>query len=136
MAKYVTRQRKALIEFFEAHADKEMTARQIAEMIEGGPISVSAVYRNLSELEESGLVSRASRPGSREVYYRYVDPEDCRDCLHLSCTKCGKTIHMSPLEADFFTKSIQANERFKLDKTVTVLYGTCRECQNTGEAVK
>ena len=51
MAKYLTRQRKRLLEYLSEHTDEQMTARQIADALTADNISISAVYRNLSALE-------------------------------------------------------------------------------------
>ena len=67
-----------------------MTARQIADALAADNISISAVYRNLSALEEEGLLKRSVREGTREVFYQYIAAEECKDSLHLSCRVCGK----------------------------------------------
>ena len=51
MARYLTRQRKQLLEYLSKHTDEQMTARQIADALTAESISISAVYRNLSALE-------------------------------------------------------------------------------------
>lgn len=83
MPKYMTKQRKALLSFLSAHADEELSARQIAQTLSGEGISISAVYRNLSALEQEGKIRRVSKNGSREVFYQYTDCTACKNCLHL-----------------------------------------------------
>ena len=61
MARYLTRQRKQLLEYLSEHTDEQMTARQIADALTAESISISAVYRNLSALEEDGN-SEAQHP--------------------------------------------------------------------------
>ena len=68
MSKYMTKQRKALLAFLSAHADEELTARQMEQALSEQGISISAVYRNLADLEKEGKVRRSSKSGSREVY--------------------------------------------------------------------
>lgn len=63
MPKYMTKQRKALLSFLSAHADEELSARQIAQTLSGEGISISAVYRNLSALEQEGKIRRVSKNG-------------------------------------------------------------------------
>ncbi|MBQ2429166.1 MAG: hypothetical protein II264_11840 [Ruminococcus sp.] len=50
MPKYMTKQRKALLAFLSGHADEELTAKQLETALSGEGISISAVYRNLSDL--------------------------------------------------------------------------------------
>lgn len=129
MPKYSTRQRTLLREYLAARSDEEMTAREIASALETQGISKSAVYRNLADLEEEGLLKRRTLQGSREIHYRYLGKESCAEALHLSCKVCGRTIHMSSQETEFFVRTIAANDRFLLDRHETVLYGTCRNCR-------
>ena len=136
MTKYATRQRKALLQYLHSHADEQLTARQSGEALSGEEISASAVYRNLAALEEAGQVRRLSKSGAREIFFQYAGAEHCRDCLHLSCKKCGKTIHMDADEAERLIQSVAICDKFKIDKTDTVLYGVCGECQQGKEAQK
>lgn len=57
--KVFDRQRKRLLEYLSEHTDEQMSARQIADALATDEISVSAVYRNLSALEEEGLLKRS-----------------------------------------------------------------------------
>ena len=56
----MTKQRKALLAFLSAHADEELTARQMEQALSEQGISISAVYRNLADLEKEGKVRRKS----------------------------------------------------------------------------
>ena len=77
MARYLTRQRKQLLKYLSEHTDEQMTARQIADALTAESISISAVYRNLSALEEEGILKRSIRENTREVYYQYIAAEGC-----------------------------------------------------------
>ncbi|MDO4882078.1 MAG: transcriptional repressor [Oscillospiraceae bacterium] len=130
MPKYMTKQRKALLAFLEQHADEELSAKIIESELGGMGVSISAVYRNLSDLEKEGKVRRVSKSGSREVYYLYTDAHKCRECLHLSCKKCGKTYHMNAECADMLINTLAQSDDFTIDKSETVLYGVCKDCKN------
>ena len=130
MPKYMTKQRKALLAFLEQHADEELSAKIIESELGGMGVSISAVYRNLSDLEKEGKVRRVSKSGSREVYYLYTDAHECRECLHLSCKKCGKTYHMNAECADKLINTLAQSDDFTIDKSETVLYGVCKDCKN------
>ncbi len=129
MAKYVTNQRRILLEYLCTHHDELLSARAIADALAHENISISAVYRNLAELEKSGEVHRVSKSGSREVYYQYTAAGECRECLHLSCKECGKTYHMSMGAAELVTSSIAKSEMFDIDKSDTIIYGVCKGCR-------
>ncbi len=132
MQKYMTRQRRLLLDYLRAHPDVPLSAGQIAADMQDGPISASAVYRNLSDLEAEGKVRRLSRSGSREVFFQYMDAADCRNCLHLSCTRCGRSFHMHALGAAQLVRDVARNDQFQIDRSESVLYGICRECQAAG----
>ena len=129
MARYSTKQRKILLDFLSAHADAGFSASQIREAIADGSISISAIYRNLAALESEGKIIRIQRAGSREVSYRYADADECAGCIHLSCKKCGKMIHMNHSGAEALIRNVKKQDSFYLDQTETVLIGLCAACQ-------
>lgn len=137
MPRYVTKQRKALLEYLGAHADETLSGRQIAEDLSCAkePVSLSAVYRNLAQLEAEGKVRRVSREGSREALYRYTDAETCKEHLHLSCSRCGKTYHMDVPATNALIRTVAEGAGFALDSTSTVLVGTCASCRRKGETL-
>lgn len=130
MGKYMTKQRKAMLDFLSQHTDEAMSAKQIALICGEGKISVSAVYRNLSALEQDGIIKRISKAGSRESFFQYTAAPKCRDCLHLSCKCCGKTYHMNTAGTELLTRSLAENDGFSIDKSETILYGICTNCKN------
>lgn len=95
MSSYSTQQRKALLAYLSRHPDELLSARQIADALADEKISLSAVYRNLAQLEAEEKVRRSSKSGTREVYFQYLDAESCKGALHMSCVKCGRTFHMA-----------------------------------------
>lgn len=127
MAKYLTRQRRQLVGFLEQHTDELLTAQDISQALDG--ISVSAVYRNLSAMEEEGLLKRSVREGAREVFYQYIAAPSCKDSLHLSCRVCGKSIHLGQAEAERLLHNTLENTGFQVDKAETILYGVCADCR-------
>ena len=117
MAKYVTKQRRQLLDYLSRHTDEQMTARQIADALTQENISLSAVYRNLSDLEADGLLKRSVREGTRDVFYQYIAAEECKDSLHLSCRVCGKSIHLGDAEAERLLYCTLKSTGFQIDKT-------------------
>lgn len=131
MAKYETKQRKILQEYLSSHLDEEFTAKSVAEDLSTQKVSISAIYRNLADMEKEKLVVQCHKEGSREIYYRYVGDSDCQQSLHLSCKFCSKTQHI-PIEQTNSIKNKLADEfHFILDTPNTVFYGICENCQNS-----
>ncbi len=129
LAKYMTKQRKLLMDYLSEHTDETLSAGQIAEALSKKGISTSAIYRNLTVLEQEGKVRRSVKPGSQEAFYRYADDEHCQGHMHLSCLRCGRTVHVEEKETDALANRLAKNEGFALDRTDTVLYGICADCQ-------
>ena len=129
MPSYSTRQRKVLLAYLSQHPDELLSARQIAEALAEEEISLSAVYRNLAQLEAEEKVRRSSKSGTREAYYQYLDAEECKGALHMSCIKCGRTFHMTDSNAALLARHLAQSEQFTLDTADTVLYGTCSDCK-------
>ena len=129
MAQYMTKQRRELFAFLTSSPDKHFSAREIADHLHDKEISISAVYRNLSALEEAGYITRVMQDGSREIYYRCLNFPACRNSIHLTCTKCGKTLHMNMEESERMLESVLKNDGFQISKQKTVLYGTCKKCR-------
>lgn len=125
---YNTKQREILLQFFNNNPDKTFTAQQIAQNLKDEGISVSAVYRNLSTLEKLGKVRKTAQSGSRKALFMYVDMGKCKQHLHLSCEKCGKTMHLDDKTAEILENNIFKNSNFNVDKTNTIIYGVCKNC--------
>ena len=128
MPKYLTKQRKLLIEYLSSRPDESISAGEIAEAMYDR-VSVSAVYRNLADMEAEGRLRRVAGGGSREAVYQYIDETACRSALHLSCKKCGRTVHMQKQIADSLVNSVEQNDHFSIDKGETIIYGVCGNCQ-------
>ncbi len=128
MPKYLTKQRKILIDYLSQHPDESISAGQIAEAL-ADQISKSAVYRNLADMEAEGKVRRVVGGAGREVVYQYTEGHGCEGCLHMSCTKCGKTVHMQKQIADALISSVADNDDFSIDRGETVIYGVCAACK-------
>ena len=129
LPKYVTKQRKILLDYLTKHTDDPLPVQEIAEALEQESISKSSVYRNLAELENEGVVRRKYRGAGRELLYQYVGAEACKGSIHLSCKQCGRTFHMTAAGADQLLRAVAETEGFAVDKGDTVLYGVCEDCR-------
>lgn len=129
MARYNTGQRKRLLEYLKSNADSCLSASHIADALKDEEISISAVYRNLSDLEKSGKIRKLSQSGTRESLYQYIDIEQCKDKLHLSCVKCGKIFHLNNNISEKLLKEVSDLDDFAINKSQSILYGTCGQCK-------
>lgn len=128
---YMTTQRRLLLHFFNSNPDHSFSAQEIHQSLshEGeAPISISAVYRNLSDLSEAGLIVKITTSESQEIRYRYVDSINCRDKLHMTCNRCGHTFHADTHASSAFLEAIRQADGFCIDPARTMIYGLCPEC--------
>lgn len=126
---YNTKQREILIKFFSNNHDRSFSAEDIYETLKTENISLSAIYRNLSVLEKDGKLRKTTKHGTTKAFYQYVDPEKCEGHMHISCTKCGKTEHLSQREESTLLSSVLKNENFSIDTNNTIIYGVCKKCK-------
>lgn len=129
MKKYATQQRQMLLAFLKEHSDEQFSVEELFERLcpdEG--ISISAIYRNISQMAAEGSVQRFSKPGSRKFLYQYVGGEDCREHLHLKCEKCGQIFHMDDQSMQTLLLAAMRSDGFSIDTRKTVLYGLCKSC--------
>lgn len=131
MGKYITKQRKVLQEYLSQHLDEELSAKIVADDLQEQNVSVSAIYRNLADMEKEQLVVQYHKEGSREVFFRYVGVSTCQESLHLVCKVCSKTEHMSMKESKFFKEKVFEQFNFLLDLPSTICAGVCRNCRNS-----
>lgn len=125
---YNTEQRSALLSFLTENPDKTFSAKEIAQALAGKNISKSSVYRNLSELESEQKIKRVTKSGSKESFYQFYDNSECKNHIHLSCTKCGKIFHLESAQTEKLVSEVEATDGFEISRGETTLYGTCREC--------
>ena len=128
MPKYMTEQRRKLIEFLRAHPDRLFSAREIAAALASEGVSVSAVYRNLGALEEEGQITGVTKEGTRDRFYRCLLSDRCRECIHMTCLKCGRTLHLDAGETQKLLFDTAAHSGFRISAGRSVLYGLCSEC--------
>ena len=119
--------REALISFEGRHASAEELRAYLASR--GEAIGLTTVYRRLERMEEVGEVRRIAGVGG-SFCYQYVADGGCSDHYHLYCTECGRTEHLSCGEIDELWRHIAREHSFSIDRSRTVLYGRCAECQS------
>ncbi len=128
MRNYNTQQRKILLDFFRSHLDEYFSTSEIIGNLKEYDISNSAIYRNLSSLENDGKLKRISKNGDRKTYYQYIDSSTCKGHIHLSCIKCGITTHVSDRASEKLASVLKEYNSFTIDNDETVIYGLCKKC--------
>ena len=129
MEKYMTDQRRLLLDFLREHNDRQYSVDDIAEKLCGQGISKSAVYRNIDKLVKEGCVQKSAVDGSRRFLYRYVEGKGCCEHLHLKCVSCGRMYHLDCATSDVIIKLANSRGFFKVNGKLTILYGMCASCE-------
>ena len=124
---YDTKQKNKIKEFFIINKEKSISGPSLVEIFKE-EIDKSTIYRRLSNLENSKFIRKTFNVNKNCYEYQYV--EKCDNHLHLLCKNCGKTIHLECGIANEFLNHILSDHGFNIDKFCSVIYGTCKECEN------
>ncbi len=131
-SKYMTKQRKILLEYFEKTPGVHVTAADVFEYFrsKGAAIGQSTVYRNLEKLVDEGVIRKYCIDGSSPACFEYTGPEGNEEecCFHCKCEKCGKVIHLHCEELDEIQSHLITEHRFRMNSVRTVFYGLCEDC--------
>lgn len=128
MSKYKTEQRKKLALFFESNPHKSYTAQDIYENLGHEEISMSAIYRNLSEMIDNNTLCKVNVNKSTSTAYQYVDHKLCNGIIHLKCEECEKSIHLNKSVSQMIIDLAQEEFSFNINGASAILYGKCEKC--------
>ena len=113
--------------FFDKNPDVCFTARELFDRMEG-VVSLSAVYRNLAEMEKAGLVSASIGADRMTRRYRLACHHNCARHLHFSCERCGQISHLTESQTEEMCRLFAASG-LQLDLAKTVVNGYCTKCR-------
>ncbi len=105
------------------------TAEEVYESVhEKFPhISKATVYRNLSALEEKGMIKRVPKLGSgSDRYDKNTHPH-----FHAKCRNCGKIFDVAlPLEDVMGKAKVMDDDGFALSSYQLIFEGICTDCRS------
>ena len=123
-----TKQRELVLEAIyenDYHLSAEEIYNLIKQKYENVNIGIATVYRSLTFLEESSLVSSVNLGQNLKKYEpNFKDHHD-----HLICIKCSKVIEFCDDTIERRQERIAKTNNFKLLNHKMYLYGICKECQ-------
>ena len=130
--RYKTKQRDEVLRFFMDHEDECFSAREVYENVEAGE---ATVFRAITALTESGLLTRYAAGSGRNEYatYRYNAKNANSEHIHLKCEQCGRLIHMDCAFMREILNHFLSEHGFAVDCGRTVIYGLCETCQSEEE---
>lgn len=128
----VTPARYAVLRVLDAAdlADEHLTAEQIGARVADVEPSVhrATVYRTLTALVETGVLSHVHLGGAATVYHLTERPAAEHPHAHVQCHACGRVLDVAPDVFDGVAARLRDDLGFVLDTGHAALLGTCREC--------
>lgn len=128
MSKYITEQRKNLLDLFENSRHQSFSANEIQELLANKDVSTSAIYRNLTEMVKEGLLCKVSEKNRSGTLYQYVDPEHCVGVIHFKCQSCNSTFHLDKNISQMVIAVAKDAFEFNVNGKAAFLYGECSNC--------
>ncbi len=128
MSKYQTEQRRKLITLFENSPHQTLSAQDIANALCDQGISISAIYRNLSDMVKDGTLCKVSEKNRSGSLYQYVDPDHCAGIIHFKCESCDTTYHLDRNISQMIMGIARDSFSFDVNGSAAFLYGKCDKC--------
>jgi Fur family ferric uptake transcriptional regulator len=121
-------------------ADEHLTAEQIGTRVAAVEPSVhrATVYRTLTSLVETGVLSHVHLGGSATVYHLGEVGDTVVGApahhhehghAHVQCHVCGRVLDVAPDVFDEVAARLREDLGFTLDTGHAALLGTCRDCR-------
>ncbi len=130
-SKYVTKQRKIILDYLNENPHKTISAKTLYEELirRNCKIGKATVYRHIQALSSEGYLQHVSNDSEGEKYNYIKDPCECNNHWHLKCVKCGEFIHLDcGITSDFYNH-VRDGHNFLIDLSSSVLSGTCDKCR-------
>ncbi len=128
MNKYQTEQRQKLTQLFACSGHRSLSAGDVLQALGEQEISLSAIYRNLKEMEKEGIICKVAQKGHAEALYHYVDPQSCYGIIHLKCDSCEEIYHLNRHVSAMILGMAHEEFGFVPNQTGAFLYGKCKNC--------
>jgi Fur family peroxide stress response transcriptional regulator len=110
-----------LIQETDVHPTADWVYRKLKPRIPG--LSLGTVYRNLSVLEEQGLIRKMALGGT-DRFEGNIIPH-----YHLVCDRCGVVTDIEmPIYAEINKRACKMSS-FKIDRHRIDFFGICKKCQ-------
>jgi Fur family ferric uptake transcriptional regulator len=123
-----TRTRRLIFQEIIASSDAHPNASEIHQRLtrRGEKVSLASVYRTLSLLVKSGLVSQVDL-GEDHSHYESEGPKAGHG--HLICLSCGSVTEFSDPNIHRRISRIGKDRAFALDKFSIQVFGYCGKCR-------
>ena len=129
MKKY-SKQRELVLESLRHRKDHPTAEKLFIDLKKQMPeLGIATIYRNLTELCESGMISKIKTKTGPDRYDGNQKPH-----IHFECNNCGKIIDIyleeeQKKQMDKITQQIIEAEEIKAENTALYLEGLCKKCK-------
>jgi Fe2+ or Zn2+ uptake regulation protein len=122
----MTKQREAILETLQG-TTSHPTGQQLLDIVrEGLPgLTLATVYRNLSVLEELGLVRQLDTGEASDRYDARTD-----DHSHARCLECGRVDDVELEVSEDLMAAAEAATGYVIEKCELLFKGLCPNCQD------
>jgi Fur family transcriptional regulator, ferric uptake regulator len=90
-------------------------------------IGFTTVYRALTRLRDSGLVSEINLPGAECAVYEPSAPPHA----HFRCTACGRVDDVPYAVSESVATQLATDQGFDIDRIEVALSGRCKTCAHS-----
>ena len=129
----VTRLRLAIMDELHALGRAATPADLLERLQKGHSIHKTTVYRNLTALEEAGLLRRVPT-GGREFVYELTCGHTPEVHPHFTCRRCDRVVCLSPVDLSSVWNLLTQNKGLQPEHAEVTLVGLCEECAAAAEA--
>lgn len=126
--RYNTKQKTHILSFFKDNAANHYTADEVCDAIKSNGVSRATVYRTVEKLVEDGVLLKFNFGKGQSACYQFCGHEHENGTYHFVCTSCKTVQHLHCDILNDLQAHLNSDHALKIDRSLTVLYGTCRRC--------
>lgn len=127
--RYQTKTQQILLEYISSLEHTRFSAKDLIDYFTNSETTIGAatIYRQLDRMCEDGSLRRYTYGEEGGAYYQYLG-ESCISHYHLTCTQCGKLVHLECDLVDKMQQHIWQDHQFLIQPATTVFFGICLDC--------
>lgn len=122
-----TPQRLCVLKILKKHEHPNIDELYAQVKKEYPSISLATVYKNISTLEERGLVVEVNVPNQKAYYDIYEEPH-----IHIICTKCGhiEDLDFKSTNIGAYQEELEKKQNIFIDNLFVSAYtSSCKKCR-------
>ncbi len=127
---YQTKQKTLVLGCMEAHPDAYLSVDEVCSLLasQGHEVGRTTVYRTLEAAAKQGTLAKVVGKRGDAIRYRAWQPTSDGEG-QLYCVRCGEVFPLACDTLQEFASHVAEHHGFAIDRSRTVLYGLCAQCQ-------